>query len=50
MEISTVHANFFVNHGETKASDVIALIELTQKTVKEKFDISLELEIEVVGK
>ena len=50
VEISTVHANFFVNYGETKASDVRALIELTQKTVFEKFDIQLELEIELVGK
>ena len=49
VEISTKHANFFVNHGETKASDVVALIELVQKTVFEKFDTRLELEIEVVG-
>lgn len=49
VEISAVHANFFVNHGETKASDVIALIELAQKTVQEKFDVALELEIEIVG-
>ena len=48
VEISTVHANFFVNHGETKAKDVVALVELAQKTVQEKFDIALELEIEVV--
>ena len=48
-EISAVHANFFVNHGETKASDVKALIELTQKTVFEKFGIQLELEIEIVA-
>ena len=50
VEISTKHANFFVNHGETKASDVIALIELTQKTVFEKFGEKLELEIEIIGK
>jgi UDP-N-acetylmuramate dehydrogenase len=49
VEISTVHANFFVNHGETKAADVIALVELTQKTVQEKFGVALELEVEIVG-
>ena len=49
VEISIVHANFFVNHGETKASDVRALIELAQKTVQEKFGVALELEVEVVG-
>lgn len=48
-EISTVHGNFFVNHGETKARDVLALIQLTQKTVKEKFDVDLELEVELIG-
>lgn len=48
-EISSVHANFIINHGETKASDVIALIELTKKTVFEKFKVSLELEIEIIG-
>ena len=48
-EISPVHGNFFVNHGETKASDIRALIELTQKTVLEKFGIELELEVELIG-
>lgn len=48
-EISTVHGNFFLNHGETKASDVRALIELAQKTVKEKLDVQLELEVELIG-
>ena len=48
-EISHVHANFFINHGKTKASDVRRLIELTQKTVFEQFSIQLALEIEFVG-
>jgi len=48
-EISTVHANFFINYGETKAADVKTLIELTQKTVAEKFGVDLELEIEMIG-
>ncbi len=48
-EISTLHGNFFINHGKTKASDVRALIELAQKTVAEKFGVTLELEIELVG-
>jgi UDP-N-acetylmuramate dehydrogenase len=48
-EISTLHGNFFVNHGETRAADVKALIELAQKTVFEKFAINLELEVELVG-
>ncbi len=48
-EISTVHGNFFINHGETRAEDVRALIRLAQKTVDEKFDINLELEVELIG-
>ena len=48
-EISTLHGNFFVSHGETKAEDVRALIRLAQKTVAEKFNVMLELEVELVG-
>ena len=48
-EISTVHANFFVNHGQATARDVKALIDLAQQRVKEKFGVELELEIEVLG-
>lgn len=48
-EISTVHGNFFINHGDTKASDIYKLIQLTQKTVKEKSGVMLELEIEMIG-
>jgi UDP-N-acetylmuramate dehydrogenase len=48
-EISTIHGNFFVSNGETRAADVKALIELAQKTVFEKFAINLELEVELVG-
>ena len=33
-EISPIHANFFVNHGNAKASDVVNLIILAKNTVK----------------
>jgi UDP-N-acetylmuramate dehydrogenase len=48
-EISTKHGNFFINHGDTKAEDVRALIQLVQNTVSEKFGVELELEVELVG-
>ena len=48
-EVSSLHGNFFINHGATKADDVRALIELVMKTVKEKQGVDLELEIELVG-
>lgn len=47
--ISTVHANFILNDGEASAQDYYRLIRLAQKTVKEQFDISLKLEIELLG-
>jgi UDP-N-acetylmuramate dehydrogenase len=48
-EISTQHANFFVNHGQTRAEDIKALIELARISVAEKFGIKLELEVELIG-
>jgi UDP-N-acetylmuramate dehydrogenase len=48
-EISPLHGNFFINHTNTKAEDIRALIQLVQKTVKEKQGVDLELEIEVIG-
>lgn len=47
--ISTVHANFILNDGEASAQDYYRLIRLAQKTVKEQFDVSLKLEIELLG-
>lgn len=48
-EISPVHGNFFINHADTKAEDILALIQLVRKTVKEKQGVDLELEIELIG-
>ncbi len=48
-EISSLHANYFINHGQTQAEDMKILIDLAKKTVEEKFGISLELEVELIG-
>jgi UDP-N-acetylmuramate dehydrogenase len=48
-QISTVHANFFVNLGGARAVDMLDLIDTVQTTVQQKFGINLELEIELVG-
>ena len=48
-QISPLHANFFLNHGDAAAADVMALIQFAREKVMEKFDIELELEIELVG-
>ena len=48
-EISTHHANFFINHGNASASDISALIRIAREAVLKKFDIELELEIQTLG-
>ena len=44
-QISLKHANFIVNLGGAKSEDVLRLIFLAKKKVKEKFKIDLEEEI-----
>lgn len=47
--ISEKHANFFVNDNDASAEDVRALIAEAWNLVREKFDIKLDLEVELVG-
>jgi len=47
--ISDKHANFIINLGGANASDVIKLIKLVKKTIKKKFNINLEEEIQYLG-
>ena len=49
VEISEMHANFMVNLGGGKANDVINLINLAKKSVKNKFGINLKEEIQYLG-
>jgi UDP-N-acetylmuramate dehydrogenase len=49
VEVSPVHANFFVNLGEASASDYAALIRVVQQEVLAKLGVELELEIEMIG-
>lgn len=46
--ISPKHANFIVNTGGARADDILALMDLARKRVKEKTGIELEPEIRVV--
>lgn len=48
-EISSLHGNFFINRGGASATDIRHLITLARTEVQEKFGVSLELEIELVG-
>lgn len=48
-QISPVHANFIVNAGGATAADVVGLMALARRTVRERFGIELELEVELRG-
>jgi UDP-N-acetylmuramate dehydrogenase len=48
-QISDGHANFFMNLGGARASEVKGLIDLVQKVVWERFHIWLEPEVRLVG-
>jgi UDP-N-acetylmuramate dehydrogenase len=48
-EISNQHANYFINRGHARAEDMKALIDMARKTVSEKYGITLELEVELIG-
>lgn len=47
--VSRKHANYIIvkDKKKTKAADVLALVEQIRKAVKERFDVYLELEIEI---
>ncbi len=46
-QVSLKHANFIINNGQAKSSDVISLITLIKKEAKEKKNINLETEVEI---
>ena len=48
-QISTKHANFIVNLGQARASEVKALMDKARDAVLKQFGIRLELEQELVG-
>jgi UDP-N-acetylmuramate dehydrogenase len=49
IEVSPVHANYFVNHGGGTARDALKLIEHVRVTVFERLGIELELEVKILG-
>jgi UDP-N-acetylmuramate dehydrogenase len=48
-QVSELHANFIVNLGSAKASDVASLLARVRRTVAERFGVELELEVHFVG-
>lgn len=49
-KISEQHANFIINTGNATAKDVLVLVNLAKKEVKNKFGIKIEEEIQLLGK
>jgi len=48
-QISEKHANFIVNLGGAKASDVFTLLDIARRTVHQNTGILLELEVKLIG-
>jgi len=48
-EISKKHCNFFVNKGNATSKDLEELINKVKKTVYNKTNVDLELEIKIIG-
>jgi UDP-N-acetylmuramate dehydrogenase len=49
IQISSMHANYFVNKGNATASDALKVIEHVRKTVAKKTGVELQLECKVIG-
>lgn len=49
VEVSNIHANFFVNRGKALARDFISLIEEVKDRVYKRFKVTLETEIKIFG-
>ena len=47
-QVSEKHAGFVINRGGATCDDIKKLVEHIQKTVKEKFNVSLECEMEFI--
>jgi UDP-N-acetylmuramate dehydrogenase len=49
IEVSPVHANYFVNHGGGSATDALKLIEYVKEAVYKRLGVDLEMEVKVLG-
>ncbi len=48
-QVSTLHAGFIVNRGGAKAKDILDLIALVQKRVRDMHGVRLETEVRILG-
>jgi UDP-N-acetylmuramate dehydrogenase len=47
--VSEKHANFIISNAQTSAKDIEGLVAFIQQTVKQKFDVTLETEVRILG-
>jgi len=47
--VSPLHAGFIINEGTATSQDILDLIAIIQSTVQDKFDITLEPEVKIIG-
>jgi UDP-N-acetylmuramate dehydrogenase len=47
--VSPIHANYIINRGHARAADVLELIRVIHKRVREEFGVSLELEVKIIS-
>ncbi len=50
IEVSMMHANFFINTGKGTADDFLRLMDSVGKMVKDRFGIVLEPELRIIGR
>lgn len=48
-QVSEVHCGFIINRGEATASEILELIAQVQERVWDRFQVRLELEVQVIG-
>jgi len=49
-KVSEMHGNFIVNAGGATAQDVLDLINYIKETILEKYDVTMETEVEIIGR
>jgi len=50
VKVSSLHANFFINRGNAKASDFLTLMDEVRERVVKAFGIEMEPEIKIAGR
>lgn len=48
IQVSRTHANYFINRGGGTATDLLKLVDRVQNQIHRRFDVDLELELQVL--